>query len=81
MPASELEIESSEIQATFDFIEPYEYQREIFSQIENQWFGDDSEIFAQHMNPYGSIVYLTTGSGKTMIAIMTILRYFELLPR
>lgn len=58
----------------FKFLTPYPYQAEIFSQIENQWFGPD----ASTEDPYGSIVYLSTGSGKTMIAIMVILRMFEI---
>lgn len=44
------------------------YQREIFENIEKQWFEEDS--------PYGSIIFMATASGKTYVAIMLILRIF-----
>ena len=42
-----------------------DYQKEIFKQIDEQWFGPRA-------NKYGSIVFMATGSGKTFVAIMMI---------
>jgi replicative superfamily II helicase len=55
-----------------EYITPHEYQASIYEQIERQWFEGENYY------GFGSIVFMPTGSGKTLIAIMLILRLFGL---
>ena len=53
-----------------EYISPHDYQLSIYDQIEQQWFVKDNTY------GFGSIVFMPTGSGKTLVAIMLILRLF-----
>lgn len=62
--------EKNEFLKDVEFITPHDYQLSIYEQIERQWFVEENTA------GFGSIVFMPTGSGKTLVAIMLILRLF-----
>jgi len=66
--------DSKEDQEQIEYIDPRQYQIEIYKLIEEQWFSGDESV----RSDFGSIVFMATGSGKTFVAIMLILKIFEL---
>ena len=61
-------------QEQIEYIDPRQYQIEIYKLIEEQWFSGDPDV----RSDFGSIVFMATGSGKTFVAIMLILKIFGL---
>lgn len=62
-----------------DLIEPKLYQQQIYREIGKSWFAPKSkEKDAAANEKFGAIVFMPTGSGKTLIAVMLILKVFGL---
>jgi len=65
------------------FVEPKLYQQQIFQEIVRQWSPSPNESESsikatEQPERFGSIVFMPTGSGKTLIAVMLILHIFKL---
>ena len=66
-----------------DMIDPKLYQQQIYREICKSWFGqtESNAAAATDSNTdekFGAIVFMPTGSGKTLIAVMLILKVFSL---
>lgn len=66
-----------------DYIEPKLYQQKIYEEIVSQWWPleGDSALPAEpkpENERFGAIVFMPTGSGKTLVAAMLILKVFGL---
>lgn len=66
-----------------EFIEPKYYQQRIFAEIDSKWWPREDQSShsldqKQESERFGAIVFMPTGSGKTLIAAMLILKVFGL---